>query len=73
MKITLDINDSRSSFFMEMLKDLDFVKVVSKDPSAGEAGNENKVSEPPMTHYASEKMLSKDWLTPEEDKAWKDL
>jgi hypothetical protein len=27
----------------------------------------------PMTHFASEKVLAKDWLTPEEDKAWKDL
>ncbi|MBX3164140.1 MAG: DUF2281 domain-containing protein [Bacteroidetes bacterium] len=26
-----------------------------------------------LTHFASEKTLSKDWLTPEEDQAWKDL
>ena len=26
-----------------------------------------------MTHYASEKALSKDWLSPEEDEAWKNL
>jgi hypothetical protein len=26
-----------------------------------------------MTHYASEKVLAKDWLLPEEDEAWKDL
>ena len=25
------------------------------------------------THFASEAVLSKDWLTPEEDKAWQDL
>lgn len=31
------------------------------------------LSEEPLTHYASEKVLSKDWLTPEEDKAWQDL
>lgn len=31
------------------------------------------VTEEPLTHYASEKVLSKDWLTPEEDKAWQDL
>ena len=65
MKVTLDIKDSRFSFFMEMLKNLDFVKVLNKE-------NENIVSEPPI-HYASEKMLAKDWLSPEEDKAWKDL
>ncbi len=26
-----------------------------------------------MTHFASEKVLAKDWLLPEEDEAWKDL
>ncbi|HNY53280.1 MAG TPA: hypothetical protein PK727_10835 [Bacteroidales bacterium] len=26
-----------------------------------------------MTHFASEKVLIKDWLLPEEDEAWKDL
>ena len=25
------------------------------------------------THYASENVLAKDWLTPQEDNAWKDL
>lgn len=26
-----------------------------------------------MTHFASEKALAKDWLSPEEDEAWKNL
>lgn len=26
-----------------------------------------------VTHFASEKLLAKDWLTHEEDKAWQDL
>jgi len=26
-----------------------------------------------LTHFASEKVLAKDWLIPEEDEAWKDL
>ncbi|MCE5345544.1 MAG: hypothetical protein LLG13_04535 [Bacteroidales bacterium] len=26
-----------------------------------------------FTHFASEKALAKDWLSPEEDNAWKDL
>lgn len=26
-----------------------------------------------LTHFASEKVLAKDWLSPEEDEAWKDL
>ncbi|MFP5041395.1 hypothetical protein [Parasediminibacterium sp. JCM 36343] len=31
------------------------------------------IEEMPLTYFASEKILAKDWLTPEEDKAWKDL
>ena len=27
----------------------------------------------PITHFASEKILAKDWLTTEEDNAWRDL
>jgi hypothetical protein len=30
-------------------------------------------NEKPVTYFASEKTLAKDWLTPEEDKAWRDL
>jgi hypothetical protein len=26
-----------------------------------------------LTHFASEEVLAKDWLSPEEDEAWKDL
>ena len=26
-----------------------------------------------QSHFASEKVLAKDWLLPEEDEAWKDL
>jgi len=26
-----------------------------------------------LTHFASESVLAKDWLTPEEDAAWQDL
>ncbi len=65
MKITLEVKDSRFSQFMEMVRKLDFVKVLDESGST--------VEEPPMTHYASEKTLAKDWLTEEEDQAWKDL
>jgi hypothetical protein len=27
----------------------------------------------PLTHFASEKVLANDWLSPEEDLAWQDL
>lgn len=34
---------------------------------------ETDIVKEPLTHYASEKVLSKSWLTPEEDEAWQDL
>ena len=34
---------------------------------------ETGTSKKNVTHYASEKVLSQSWLTPEEDKAWQNL
>ena len=33
----------------------------------------NGKSDKTETHFASQSVLAKDWLTPEEDNAWKDL
>lgn len=33
----------------------------------------NSVEENTITHFASQKILAQDWLTPEEDDAWKTL
>jgi hypothetical protein len=30
-------------------------------------------NDPLLTHFASEPVLAKDWLTPEDDKAWSSL
>ena len=38
-----------------------------------EAIKEPLTMDRPLTHFASEKSLAKDWLTPEEDTAWQDL
>jgi hypothetical protein len=38
-----------------------------------EADNSVAIADKPFTHFASEKVLAKDWLTPEEDLAWQDL
>lgn len=35
--------------------------------------DESIITGGPLTHLASEDVLAKDWLTPEEDKAWQDL
>lgn len=66
MKVTLEVNDKRFPFFMELIKSLGFVKSVKKEQTKGKA---DKV----VTHLSSEKVLAKDWLTPEEDEAWKNL
>ncbi len=34
---------------------------------------ESVVLDKPLTYFASEKTLTKDWLTPEEDQAWQNL
>jgi len=33
----------------------------------------SEIVDKPLTHFASEKVLAKDWLTPEEDLAWQGL
>ena len=38
-----------------------------------EADNSTTTAGKPVTHFASEKILAKDWLTPEEDLAWQGL
>jgi hypothetical protein len=38
-----------------------------------EAIHEPKTRDKTQTHFASETVLAKDWLTPEEDLAWKNL
>jgi hypothetical protein len=38
-----------------------------------EAKNEKEVKDSTLTHFASESVLAKEWLTNEEDLAWQDL
>jgi hypothetical protein len=38
-----------------------------------EASNTLAVVDKPLTHFASEKVLAKDWLASEEDIAWQNL
>jgi len=35
--------------------------------------NHEKKEDRILTHFASQSVLAKDWLTPEEDEFWKDL
>jgi len=38
-----------------------------------EASEKEGITDISLTSFASEKVLSKDWLTPEEDLVWRDL
>jgi hypothetical protein len=38
-----------------------------------EAISETNITDKTLTHLASEKILAKDWLNTDEDKAWQDL
>jgi hypothetical protein len=38
-----------------------------------EAIDESEKTDKTVTHFAAENLLSKDWLTPEEDTAWQTL
>lgn len=73
---TADINISlplRFNQVVELVKQLPLkeklklTQVLKKE--AKQMSGQDKV----LTHFASEKVLAKDWLLPEEDEAWKDL
>lgn len=55
-----ELKDIPDEFASEILDFIKFKKIQKK-------------SEKIHTHFASENSLAKDWLTPEEDEAWKDL
>ena len=69
-KVNLSINFNQ---VVELVKQLPFKEkvklgeVIRKETRAG-IGND-KV----LTHFTSEKVLAKDWLSPEEDEAWENL
>ena len=41
--------------------------------TSDETEEESLIADKPLTHLAREKVLAKDWLSPEEDKAWQYL
>lgn len=53
----------------EKLKLSEVLEKETQQSLKGSGAENDKIS----THFASEKVLAKDWLLPEEDKAWKDL
>lgn len=66
MQIIIEIQDDSYFAFMEMLRKLDYVRVVGMD-------KKRNAEEHTGIHYPSEMALADEWLTPEENEAWKNL
>ncbi len=70
IKINLPLNFNQVVDLVRQLPDKE--KLQLSDILKKEASQESK-NDKILTHFASEKVLAKDWLLPEEDEAWKDL
>jgi hypothetical protein len=69
-RINLSVNFNQIVDLVKQLPYKEKVKlgeVIRKETSIG-ISNDNVI-----THFASEKTLAKDWLSPQEDEAWKNL
>lgn len=69
-KINLSVNFNQIVNLVKQLSYKEKVRlgeVIRKETMTGV--NNDKI----LTHFASEKALAKDWLSPEEDEAWKNL
>ena len=49
------------------------VEVIAFTVDEAQNNLSNQVTDSPLTHIASEKVLAKDWLTEDEDLAWQNL
>ena len=58
--IVIQLPDSEKQKLSELLK---------KESTAKSNAGKDEI----LTHFASENVLAKDWLSPEEDEAWKNL
>jgi hypothetical protein len=68
MTFIVKIKNKKGRKILEYLASLDIIEICKEEKKAS--------SKPPsktLTHFASEKSLSKTWDNPNEDKAWKDL
>jgi hypothetical protein len=70
IKINLPLNFNQVVDLVRQLPDKEKLQLseILKKEACQESKNDNI-----LTHFASEKVLAKDWLLPEEDEAWKDL
>ena len=58
---------------VEIIRQLPFDEKLKLSEMLKKETAQKEENDPVITHFASEKVLSDEWLLPEEDEAWKDL
>ena len=66
---TVTIKNKKALKALEALRANDLIDFTKKTSSRKRQIKKEKI----QTHFASEKILAKDWLTKKEDAAWQDL
>lgn len=69
-KISIPMNFNQ---VVEIIKQLPYNEIIKLSEVLKKETKHKKKNDKILTYLASEEVLSKDWLLPEEDKAWKDL
>jgi uncharacterized protein HemY len=70
LNINLPLNFNQ---IVDLIKQLPYKEKLKLEKVLEKEIKEKSESEKVLTHLASEKVLAKDWMLPEEDEAWKDL
>ncbi len=58
---------------VDIIKQLPYNEKIRLSEMLKRETKQEKEQDNVLTHLASEKVLAKDWMLPEEDEAWKDL
>lgn len=70
LNITLPLNFNQ---VVDLVRQLPYNEKIKLTEVLKEATKHKPENDKVLTYFASEKALAKDWLSPEEDEAWKDL
>lgn len=70
LKIDLPINFNQ---VVDIVRQLSYHEQIKLSEVLQKVTQQKDANDSIQTHFASEKVLAKDWLLPEEDEAWKDL
>ncbi len=70
VKINLPLNFNQ---ILSLVKQLPYKEKLRLSEALKKETNQKTEKDSILTHFASEQVLAKDWLLPQEDEAWKDL